>query len=320
MIASTSAATAPVSAAAESGGGIAAESVTLIGSTLSGNSAIGTSGNGGAVYAEDVHATNTTIAFNSATGSGGGIRASEDVNLVSTTVTGNSAASNGGGVYAAGALDLHHTVALGNMAATGDDTWSQQLTFTNQSLLGEGFVNSIGLPATGGGTAENVFAQTVDIDAGSGVVLAGVLPIMAGRCRPSRSAITRTTWRSTLATRALKVRPRPTPAACSASTPAAEGDGDIIIDLGAFEVTHDFVVTTLDDVVDASDGEMSLREAIDFANLQSRRRHHHLRREPQRHHPARRRRRGRRHGRRQRCRSPTRSPSTATAASSSPAT
>ena len=250
-----------------SGGGIAAESVTLIGSTLSGNSAIGTSGNGGAVYAEEVHATNTTIAFNSATGSGGGLWTSGDVNLVSTTVTGNSAASNGGGVYAAGTLDLHHTVALGNMAATGDDTWSQQLTFTNQSLLGEGFVNSIGLPATGGGTAENVFAQTVDIDAGSGVVLAGVLannggPVQTVALRDHEDNLAIDFGHASIegsTTTDARGMPR-------VDHPDAEGDGDLIIDLGAFEVIHNIVVTTLDDVVDAGDDLMSLREAIEFAN------------------------------------------------------
>src|SRR5262249_30749129 len=51
-----------------------------------------------------------------------------------------------------------------------------------------------------------------------------------------------------------------------ADVPGVAHNGANISDLGAYEVSNSIVVTTLDDVVDATDEFVSLREAIAAAN------------------------------------------------------
>lgn len=97
------------------GGGIAADSVTLLGSTVSDNSA---NGSGGGISAwGDVTLTNSTVSSNSAVGSGGGIDAFGNVTLTQSTVSDNSTEGNhahGGGIFAIGRLTLSESSVTGN--------------------------------------------------------------------------------------------------------------------------------------------------------------------------------------------------------------
>ncbi|OHB76957.1 MAG: hypothetical protein A2W31_10775, partial [Planctomycetes bacterium RBG_16_64_10] len=102
---------------ANSGGGIwTSGSVTVISSTISGNSTEGDSG--GAIYAHgNVTVTSSTISGNSAKqDSGGGIYARGDVTITSSTISGNSAHHHGGGIYARGNVTVAFSTISGNSA------------------------------------------------------------------------------------------------------------------------------------------------------------------------------------------------------------
>jgi predicted outer membrane repeat protein len=91
----------------DGGGLFALRSVSIDGSTISGNAAASTSaanGNGGGIFAADVTVAGGTVSGNSADRSGGGIHATGTVLLVAplNTVSGNSAGSDGGGIWDTG--------------------------------------------------------------------------------------------------------------------------------------------------------------------------------------------------------------------------
>lgn len=100
------------------GGGINGSSVTVIRSTISGNTALGTfhvtHGSGGGIRGAEITVVDSTISNNYSGGSGGGING-DLVTLVSSTVENNGAYSNGGGVAAGTATVIDSTIS-GNIA------------------------------------------------------------------------------------------------------------------------------------------------------------------------------------------------------------
>jgi CSLREA domain-containing protein len=102
------------------GGGIYGIFVVLTNSTVSGNSAIGTSPSfGGGIYGTRVTLTDSTVSGNSAAGDGGGIYGFLDTTVTNSTVSGNGAAGNGGGIYNSDgrSLTLFNSTVSGNSAA-----------------------------------------------------------------------------------------------------------------------------------------------------------------------------------------------------------
>jgi CSLREA domain-containing protein len=103
------------------GGGISAElgsDVTIVNSTIAGNSAGGSFGTGGGISAESVvKMSNSTISGNTSSGNGGGIRGS--MIAVNSTISGNSTDLNGGGVYTVGSARLYNVTVVFNVANTG---------------------------------------------------------------------------------------------------------------------------------------------------------------------------------------------------------
>ncbi len=104
------------------GGGIYNKdgTLTVTGSTLSGNSAA--NGHGGGLYHDGgttATLTNVTFSGNSATGDGGGIYGNDPLTLVNVTLAGNSADKGGGIRRNGGIASLKNTIVANNTAPTG---------------------------------------------------------------------------------------------------------------------------------------------------------------------------------------------------------
>jgi hypothetical protein len=140
----------------DGGGGISIGSfktpgfVTVMNSTISGNSAAG-GGGGIAISYGGVTLVNSTISGNSAAVSGGGIWTSQGgVQLTNSTISGNSAGKIGGGIY--GGVQLSNSTISGNSAgsaggiyyAQGSPYSSNEISNTifNAGPLGENIVNN----------------------------------------------------------------------------------------------------------------------------------------------------------------------------------
>ncbi len=106
------------------GGGIGNQgSLTLIDSTISGNSAASPDGGGGISNESGLTMTNSTISNNSATGataSGGGLFNTGGATITNSTIFGNSSNVYGGGISTTANLTLTNSTIAGNSAyATG---------------------------------------------------------------------------------------------------------------------------------------------------------------------------------------------------------
>lgn len=108
--------------------------LTLINSTVSGNTA---GGDGGGVYNQySLTLINSTISGNLAGSDGGGVYNISSMRLTNSTVTGNSA-KFGGGLFNVGVLSLNDTLISGNTASSQGPEVVQQLpnAYANSSNL-----------------------------------------------------------------------------------------------------------------------------------------------------------------------------------------
>ena len=267
-----------------SGGGIfSSGGTTITNSVISGNTTTGSAADGGGLLVSGGGATitNTTFTGNKTTGEfsdGGGVLSFTDLTLTNSTFTGNSTAgpnANGGGVFGRADVVVENSILLGNVALQGDgdeiaaDTLNGDgsVTFNGLSLVGADgdAIDATGINGSGGAViadAADVFAQTQDNNG----VQVGVLADNGG-------AVQTVALKADLTNPALD--------ASNATGTDARGeargfdqanvDNGGTSDLGAFELTetveaNSLIVTTTDDVVDATDGVTSLREAVAFAN------------------------------------------------------
>ena len=99
--------------------------LTLINSTVSGNTALADSGGGGICGGEPLTLINSTVSDNSAD-YGGGIIFGIDATLINSTVSGNTAATDGGGILAIDRLRLINSTISGNTAVRGDAIMTQR--------------------------------------------------------------------------------------------------------------------------------------------------------------------------------------------------
>ena len=243
------------------GGGIsqnALATTSLINSTVSGNTAV-SSGGGIYIASGSLTLSNSTISGNESAASGGGIlNTTGTLTLINSTVSGNSASTNGGGIYDfGGTTTLTNSIVLGNSASgSGPET---------QESVGGSITNTGGLSIVGGVAPNTVFAA---IDAVNGSMVGGLLADNGGPVQtiallndPSNTALDAGNDASAPATDARSV--------ARFDVSGVANNVANISDLGAFELAPEapsLVVTTTDDVVDAFDGETSLREAIALAN------------------------------------------------------
>jgi Right handed beta helix region len=126
-------------------------SVSIVNSTISGNSG------GGGVYANggDLSIVNSTVSGNLAEGAatGGGIYGEglDDLSIVNSTISGNSAGTSGGGIYNYNSsLHVANSTITGNSAGSGGGIYNDQgqfeisNTILNAGASGENIFNSGG--------------------------------------------------------------------------------------------------------------------------------------------------------------------------------
>jgi CSLREA domain-containing protein len=216
------------------GGGIfnnAGASLTIIGSTISGNTARKSNG-GGIQNFGTLSIINTTISGNSAEGDGGGIMASA-ATLINSTVTGNSCARStfggGGGINSDGNQSrVRNTIISGNTAPSNPEVSGSLSGSSTNNLIG-GNARLLPLGNYGGATMTHaLLPDSPAINAGNDCVLT------ANGCGDGNAALT-TDQRG---------KPR-------VGT----------VDIGAFEAPANLVVTNTFD-----SGVGSLRDAITQAN------------------------------------------------------
>ncbi|MEM7737125.1 MAG: MBG domain-containing protein, partial [Deinococcota bacterium] len=118
------------------GGGISSfGDLTVIGSTISGNT---TSRDGGGIYSNrTVTVINSIISGNTVNnGNGGGILSTRDVTVTNSTIAGNEAADDGGGIYSNRAVTLTNSLVLGNDASTDPQIFASNGITLNTSAYG----------------------------------------------------------------------------------------------------------------------------------------------------------------------------------------
>jgi predicted outer membrane repeat protein len=173
------------------GGGIASNSagnVTIINSTISGNSAgSNTLKSGGGVYASpstggvpgSLFIIATSINQNSA-GNGGGIATSVPTTVSSVSMTGNTSNLRGGGIWATDDLTVTGSTISGNSAVTqGGGIYGQDTNFSYSTLSGN---STTGLISSGGGIwgGGTISSSTIsgNATAGAGGGVAGGFDIL----------------------------------------------------------------------------------------------------------------------------------------------
>ncbi|MBO7726767.1 MAG: hypothetical protein J6S40_09920, partial [Thermoguttaceae bacterium] len=189
---------------------------------------------GGIANTKSLTVIDSVISANSASSSyGGGIFNTDTLTLTGSTVSGNSA-KTGGGIYrSSGTIELTNTIVSFNYAPSNNDFRG---TYTgSHNIVGDnpGFAAA---PVFADGVLTNPDTLDLSLAAGSAAINAG------------------------------------TNAAVTTETDVA-GNPRIVdgtVDIGAYEFqrnneTPSTVVTTLSDVVDVTDGLISLREAISYA-------------------------------------------------------
>ncbi|MGH8571293.1 MAG: choice-of-anchor Q domain-containing protein, partial [Gammaproteobacteria bacterium] len=135
---------------ARPGGGVFNDdALTLINSTVSGNSA-GTYG-GGVSNTGTLTLTNSTVSGNSAR-YGGGVLSAGTLTLTNSTVSGNSAFGDGGGVFTSGTLTLDQSLVSGNSASSqGPEVFNSVFQTFPGTVITNGF-NPFGYDGSAGVT------------------------------------------------------------------------------------------------------------------------------------------------------------------------
>jgi CSLREA domain-containing protein len=130
------------------GGGIASEgTLTLTGSTISGNSA---SGDGGGILGGGTMTiTNSTFSGNSASKLGGGISSlgfSTVMTITNSTFSGNSTSQLGGGIANGGTMTIINSTFSGNSTSSaGGGIWNNgTMTVTNSTISGNSAIFGVG--------------------------------------------------------------------------------------------------------------------------------------------------------------------------------
>ena len=271
------------------GGGIAAlNELTLTNSTVSDNSTAGSNAFGGGIFNNNdtTTLTNSTVNGNSTTGfnaAGGGIYSGGSVTLTNSTFSGNFTtgdAAESGGIHSDGAVALTNSIVLGNVST---------MTAVDELFEAEGYGRD-GIPEFNGlnivgandaafdasGDANVINADPMDVFAITGMNSADA-NVIIGQLADNGGPVETIALNADINNPALDVGDAPMGITTDANGNARAVDQTLInnggtVDAGAVELqtlileAGSLVVTTTADVVDASDGLTSLREAITFAN------------------------------------------------------
>ncbi len=200
--------------------------------------------------------SNSLVWKNSAGVNGGAFATAGALKIRSTTIGGNLA-EVGGGVNATGAVSIYNSIIADNYAETGFDLYSTRPAKVYYSLLGTvvgaaqptmiqsktGFAGFVTAPVFEDGALTNADEIVLSLNSDSPAVNSGA-----------------SAW-------ALDATGSYTLETDFAGNPRICSNLDAI-DMGAFEFPFEepsAIVTTGEDVYDLTDGEVSLREAIDYA-------------------------------------------------------
>ena len=251
--------------------------VTISQSTLSGNSTTGSGARGGAIVAFSgaVTISQSTLSGNQVTGtnSDGGAFFFDDsvVTIVNSTITGNSATDVGGGLGMLVdspdlKLTIHNSIIAGNTAGSNPDFTSPTNPGTNlevrHSLIGRN--NGTGLDATAG-TTPGANGNLIGGDYAGAAINPQLSPLANNGGPTQTHALLATSPAINLGSNASAAafttdqRGNPFPRIFGGT-----------VDMGAYEFfTGPLVVSTNVDESDGdfSSGDLSLREAIELANL-----------------------------------------------------
>ncbi len=253
------------------GGGVASGHLqtkavlTITGSTLSGNTA--RQGGGGLLNNGTATLTDTTIADNdnnqSITGfyDGGGVDNSGTATLVACTITGNTTTSLAGGVYNGGvgvhAMTLNNTIIAGNIT-TNAGGGASDIQVGSTSGTPDNVTGSNDLVGTGG--AGGLSAGTSQINVHNpGLSPLGDYggPTLTVALLPGSPAIHG-------ASKTLEVGPQGHALATDQRGLPLDTPNP---DIGAFQTQPAIVVNTTIDGVGSSVGDLSLRQAVNLANV-----------------------------------------------------
>jgi uncharacterized repeat protein (TIGR01451 family) len=170
------------------GGGILNDgSVTIINSTLSGNTALNLSDGGGIYNDGSLRITNSTLGVNTAHSSGGGIYSNGgSVTITNSTLSINAAFADGGGIYSnGGSVTITNSTLSGNSAVFGGGAGNGggiynaggSVTITNSTISGSaGPGNGGGIFNFGSVTITNsTLSGNSALLAGGGIYNVGVL-------------------------------------------------------------------------------------------------------------------------------------------------
>lgn len=272
--------------AGNAGGGIANRVATtmVMASTFDDNSAA----DGGAVanlLGGTLHVLNSTLSSNEAANHGaGGVNQSGNLVFVNSTIAANTADSDssgtgvGGGVWTAGGSEtrLYNTIVAGNDVGTGADN-----DLGGSNVFPTSSNNLVGNADSSGGLVDATNSNIV----GNGGV--GTLPLASilETTLQSNGGLETTTHRLIPGSPAIDAgdsNRAALPGANNVPDVSADGDLQLIsdqrgepfprvtgpVDIGAYEVTHDWVVNVGGDVDDSvyGVGEFSLREAVRVLN------------------------------------------------------
>ncbi|MGE3294031.1 MAG: choice-of-anchor Q domain-containing protein, partial [Geminicoccaceae bacterium] len=260
------------------GGGIRGNHVTLTDSTVSDTTTTGAYAGGGGIPGGSVTVTNSTVSGNSTAGDdasgGGGIRGSY-VTVANSTVTGNSTAGVGveGGGIRGNYVTLANSIVAGNttVGGAGSDVYGRAYGSAYSSILSNG-LNIFGSAVDGSVPSDR---ENISTD----LLFAALDPVTGGGLLADNGGPTQT-----IALRDAGDNPA-LAGADPADRPATDQRGEArpqpvgtAPDIGAFELDQSnprpppvgttFVVTTTSDVT-ADDGQLTLREALALADVNS---------------------------------------------------
>ena len=266
------------------GGGLANDgTLTLTSSTISGNVAKGGSFvQGGGVYnSGDVTLTGVTVSGNSATGGsssdlGGGLNNNDGVMiLVNSTVSGNStvggSSNAGGGIYNTFQLTLTNVTVIANSAVKGGGLSNfSSATLTNTIVAG-----NVGAPSEIAGTVVPTSSFNLIGTSGSGGLTNGANNNQVGAANP----LLGTLGNYGGPTQTIPLLPG-SPAIGKGTTADYPGTSTPITtdqrgfpldsptpDIGSFQTQTGLVVNTTSDGTGSASGELSLRQAVNLANV-----------------------------------------------------
>jgi fibronectin-binding autotransporter adhesin len=263
------------------GGGIFGDSVSILGCTFSYNSAevrnpmdSSLSASGGGIYANTLTVINCTFFYNQTSGNGGGIFTNGAATILSTTFTQNSAQVGGAAFIAAGKLTVRNTLLAANFASIGPNLtgFLGSSIDAHFSLIGNGTGSGlaeapVGSPDANGNLIGGPVHGTIDPQLGPLAYNGGPTFLDGSK------VLTRLPLPGSPAIDAGD----PAAVAGVGTTPAVDERGDPFnrvvegrIDMGAAETGDKvFIVDTLSDDSDGdhSAGQLSLREAIELANI-----------------------------------------------------